>query len=181
MTEIVTERLTLRPLTADDLEWIAAFRGDADVMRYIGAAGPMTLEQSRERLDRYVACWADRGLGMFGVRELGGDAAIGWAGLQPLDETEEIEVGYAFGKAAWGRGIATEAARAVVRWGFEDLALERIVAIAYPENDASRRVMQKLGMRHEGMRLVHGVESVYYSLTPQNFVHCASPRIAHQR
>lgn len=181
MTEIVTERLTLRPLTADDLEWIAAFRGDADVMRFIGAAEPMTLEQSRERLDRYVACWAERGLGMFGVRELGGDAAIGWAGLQPLEETEEIEVGYAFGKAAWGRGIATEAARAVVRWGFEDLGLERIVAIAYPENDASRRVMQKLGMRHEGMRLAHGVESAYYSLTPQNFVHCASPRIARQR
>jgi RimJ/RimL family protein N-acetyltransferase len=169
MIEILTERLTLRPLTADDLEWISTFRGDADVMRYIGSAGPMSLEQSRERLDRYVACWAARGLGMFGVRELGEKAPIGWAGLQPLDGTEEIEVGYAFGKAAWGRGIATEAARAVVRWGFRDLALERIVAVAYPENDASRRVMQKLGMCHEGMRLVHGVESVYYSVTPRDF------------
>ena len=64
----------------------------------------------------------------------------------------------------------------MVLWGFEDLALKRIVAIAYPENDASRRVMQKLGMRHEGMRLVHGVESVYYSLTPHQFNERASSR-----
>jgi ribosomal-protein-alanine N-acetyltransferase len=174
MIEILTERLTLRPLTTDDLEWISAFRGDADVMRYIGSTGPMTPDQSRERLDRYVACWAERGLGMFGVRELDQDAPIGWAGLQPLDGTEEIEVGYAFGKAAWGRGIATEAASAVMRWGFRSLALERIVAVAYPENDASRRVMQKLGMRHEAMRLVHGVESVYYSVTALDFEKHAS-------
>lgn len=175
MTELVTTRLVLRRLTADDLAWLAALRGDAEVMRYIGSAGAVPLEQTRERLDRYLACWATHGLGMFSVREGPDGAPVGWAGLQPLEGTEEIEVGYAFGPSAWGRGYATEAARAVVRWGFEERSLERIVAIAYPENDASRRVMDKLGMRYEGTRLVHGVDSVYYTVTPHDFAR-ASPR-----
>lgn len=176
MIEIETERLLLRPMTHADLDWFAALRGDPDVMRFIGANGPLTYEQSRERLDRYVSCWAQHELGMFGVRPRGNAESIGWAGLQPLDGSDEIEVGYAFGKDAWGRGMATEVARAVVRWGFTDRALERIVAVSYPENSASRRVMQKLGMRYEGTRIVYGVESVYYSLTPNDFAEHASPR-----
>jgi RimJ/RimL family protein N-acetyltransferase len=176
MPTLHTPRLALHPLVDEDLDWLAALRGDAEVMRYIGIAGPMTFEESRERLERYVRCWEEHELGMFSVR-LGDEATpIGWAGLQPLEESGEIEVGYAFGKNAWGRGIATEAARAVVRWGFEARGLDRIVAIAYEENEGSRRVMDKLGMRYEGMRLVHGTESVYYSLTPQAFARAASPR-----
>jgi RimJ/RimL family protein N-acetyltransferase len=180
MTELVTERLVLRRMTADDLGWLAQLRGDADVMRYIGSAGAVPLEQTRERLDRYLACWAAHGLGMFSVREGADGSPVGWAGLQPLEGTEEIEVGYAFGPPAWGRGFATEAARAVVRWGFDDRSLSRIVAVAYPENDASRRVMDKLGMRYEGTRLVHGVESVYYAVTPHDFA-SASPRVMPKR
>lgn len=175
MTELVTERLVLRRMTADDLGWLAELRSDADVMRYIGSAGAVPLEQTRERLDRYLACWATHGLGMFSVREDVDGSPVGWAGLQPLEGTEEIEVGYAFGPPAWGRGFATEAARAVVRWGFEERSLARIVAVAYPENDASRRVMDKLGMRYEGTWLVHGVESVYYAVTSHDFAR-ASPR-----
>jgi ribosomal-protein-alanine N-acetyltransferase len=175
MIELVTERLLLRPQIADDLEWLAVLRGHADVMRYIGASGAVPLEQTRERLDRYLACWVTHGLGMFSVRD-GQDAApVGWAGLQPLEGTAEIEVGYAFGPPAWGRGFATEAARAVVRWGFEERSLERIVAVASPENGASRHVMDKLGMRYEGTRLVHGMDSVYYAVTPQDFAR-ALPR-----
>jgi ribosomal-protein-alanine N-acetyltransferase len=93
-----------------------------------------------------------------------------------MDGTDEIEVGYAFGKDAWGRGYATEVARALVRWGFETLELERIVAVAYAENAASRRVMDKLGMRFEGVRYIYGTDSVYYSLTRSDFMDAALPR-----
>ena len=119
-------------------------------MRYIGHAGPLTRAQATERLERYVRCWQEHGLGMFGVRLRDQPMPVGWAGLQPLSGTDEIEVGYAFGKSAWGRGYATEVASALVQWGFEALGLERIVAVASPENAASRRVMDKLGMRYEG-------------------------------
>ncbi len=164
MLELQTARLVLRPMALDDLDWFAALRGDAEVMRYIGAGAPLTREQAKERLDRLVSCWTNHGLGIFSVRLREEPVPVGWAGLQPLEDGKEIEVGYGFGRPAWGRGIATEAAQAVVQWGFTDRALDRIVAVAYPENEGSRRVMDKLGMRHEGMRLAYGSESVYYSL-----------------
>ena len=176
MLEINTDRLTLRPLSLDDLEWFAAMRGDKDVMRFIGRVGAVPRDIAEARLHRHLECWAERGLGMFGVRERGQEIAVGWAGLQPMDGTDEIEVGYAFGKDAWGRGYATEVARALVRWGFETLELERIVAVAYAENAASRRVMDKLGMRFEGVRYIYGTDSVYYSLTRSDFMDAALPR-----
>jgi RimJ/RimL family protein N-acetyltransferase len=159
-----------------DLEWYERFAADADVMRYIGQAGPLTHEQAVERLARYVRCWDESGLGMFGVRPRDDDVPVGWAGLQPLEGTPEIEVGYAFGREVWGRGYATEVATAVVRWGFEERALDRIVAVASAENSGSRRVMDKLGMRYEGVRPAYGHDSVYYSLTPDAFARTASLR-----
>jgi RimJ/RimL family protein N-acetyltransferase len=178
MPIIHTSRLVLEPMALSDLDWFSEMRSDPDVMKYIGANGPLTREQSKEKLDRYLACWAERGMGMFGVRERGRTSPVGWGGLQPLAETGEIEVGYAFAKPAWGRGFATETATAVVRWGFEELGLERIVAVAYADNTASRRVMDKLGMRFEGMRYLYSTDSVYYSVTPAAFSLAASPQSA---
>ena len=158
-----------------DLAWYAEFAADAEVMRYIGA-GPLSFAQATERLARYVRCWDEHGLGMFSVRLHGEEVPIGWAGLLPLLGTPEIEVGYALGKAAWGRGFATEVASAAVRWGFEERGLERIVAVVSSENAGSRRVMDKLGMRYEGVRPEFGHDSVYYSLTPAAFARAASLR-----
>jgi ribosomal-protein-alanine N-acetyltransferase len=175
MATIRTQRLELQPMNLADLAWYADFASDPEVMQYIGA-GPLTYAQARERLARYVRCWEEHGLGMFGVRLREDDVPVGWAGLQPLNGSPEIEVGYAFGKAAWGRGFATEVASAAVQWGFEELGLDRIVAVASSENEGSRRVMDKLGMHYEGMRPVYGHDSVYYSLTPAAFARSAPLR-----
>ena len=181
MTSIETPRLLLRPLSPDDLEWLVALRGNADVMRYIGSDGAVPREKTVQRLERYLHCWSEHGLGMFGIRyREAGDAgdAVGWAGLQPLEQSGEIEVGYAFGKSEWGRGLATESAKAVIAWGFRERGLDRIVAVASPENTASRKVMDKLGMRFEGIRYRYGQDCAYYSLSPSSFeahVALASP------
>jgi RimJ/RimL family protein N-acetyltransferase len=176
MPTLRTPRLELHPMVLTDLDWYEQFAADADVMRYIALEGPLTHEQAVARLARYVRCWDENGLGMFGVRLRDDEMPVGWAGLQPLDGTPEIEVGYAFGRGAWGRGYATEVATAVVRWGFEERALDRIVAVASAENSGSRRVMDKLGMRYEGVRPGYGHDSVYYSLTPDAFARAASLR-----
>jgi ribosomal-protein-alanine N-acetyltransferase len=169
MIRLETERLVLTQLSIDDLEWLVAMRGDPDVMRYIGGEGAVSREKTVERVDRYLKCWTDEGLGMFGIRFRGESEPVGWAGLQPLEQTGEIEVGYAFGKPAWGRGLATEAARAALEWGFGKRALQRIVAVASPENTASTHVMQKLGMTYEGLRFRYGSDLAYYSITPEAF------------
>jgi len=94
-------------------------------------------------------------------KEAGG--LIGFCGLQPLPEAEEIEIGWWLARAWWRRGLATEAARAALRDGFERAGLRRIVAIAQPANTASIRIMQKLGMRFERLTESRGIPVVMYA------------------
>ena len=173
LPEIETARLRLRAFTSEDLEAFAALRADADVMRYIGLGGghgPQTREVAAGWLERNERRWREYGLGMWAVVEREGDGELlGWCGLGRLEDTETIEVGYGLAPRAWGRGIATEAARASVRFGFEELALPRVVAVAYPDNAASRRVMEKLGMRYVRNETHYGQDCVYYLITREEF------------
>ena len=94
---------------------------------------------------------------------------IGWCGLWRLKETGETEVGYAIAKEFWGKGFATEAARKFLEYGFDELNFETIVAVAQPENTASRRVMEKLGMQYDYTGEFYGKQLVHYSITKDRF------------
>jgi ribosomal-protein-alanine N-acetyltransferase len=94
---------------------------------------------------------------------------IGCGGLQPLEDSGEIEIGYSFAKLFWGQGYATEMAAAWFRYGFESAGLERIVAVADPENTGSWRVMEKLGMQYEGRAHYYGMECVKYAIAREQF------------
>jgi len=99
---------------------------------------------------------------------------IGWCGLQYLPETEEVEVAYLLGKAYWGKGLATEAAQASLRYGFEDLGLESIVGIVHLENKASQRVLEKLGLTCVEQANYFGMDCYRYS------IECSSYKSASQ-
>jgi ribosomal-protein-alanine N-acetyltransferase len=163
---IETERLVLRRFAPGDLDELARLRADPLVMRYIG-------EQSREkveqRLQYYIALYESHGFGMWAVIDKATQAMIGWCGLIFLDKTPEVEVGYGVARSYWGRGLMTEAARAALRFGFERAGLERIVAVAMPDNTASRRVMEKLGMRYEKNVQHYGHDVVYYAIGRDEF------------
>lgn len=90
---------------------------------------------------------------------------VGWCGLDFLDQTTEIEVGYGFAKECWGFGYATESAAASLLFGFSQLGLDRIVAVAYPENVASWRVMEKVGMKYVRTGFYYGANMVYYEIS----------------
>ena len=156
----------MRRFTPEDLDELVALRSDPDVMRYIG-------EQSREkvaqRLNYYISLYEPHGFGMWGVVDKSNGALIGWCGLIFLDGTPEVEVGYAVAKDYWGRGLVTEAARAALRYGFDSAGLERIVAVTKPEHRASRRIMEKLGMRYEKNVFHYGYDLVYYAITRDEF------------
>ena len=94
---------------------------------------------------------------------------IGTAGLQPLEDSGEIEVGYSMIKEFWGRGIGTEAARGWLEYGFNVAGLERIVAVAMVGNAASRRIMEKLGMRFEKDEMHYDELCAYYGVSKQEF------------
>jgi RimJ/RimL family protein N-acetyltransferase len=163
-----TARLLMRPVADDDLDAIAALYADADVMRYIGLRGPLTYEQTRERVAFMVDHWRKHGFGMWSLRLKDGGEFVGRCGLRTMDNTTEIELGYTLARAFWGRGYATEASRAVVRHAFDTLKLKRLVAIADPANTASVNVMKKLGMAFERVGHYYGSECVLYALAPPN-------------
>ena len=166
---IETERLLIRPLTRDDLPALIDLRADEEVSRYLGGAAMQSPEAIDQRLDFYIDCHARHGFGMSALLRKTDGVMLGWGGLQPLEETGEIEVGYGFAKAHWGKGYATETAAAWLRYGFERAGLARIVAVASPENTGSRRVMEKLGMKYVKTEPHYNTDCVFYSITREEF------------
>jgi len=159
VTTLETERLILRRWQPDrDLEPFVALNADPDVMRHIAPFRPLTRAQSAELLQRIVRHWADHGFGLWAVepREAPG-ACAGFIGLAIPSFLPSVlpavEVGWRLAPAWWGRGLATEGARASVRYGFDTLALAQVISIVDPTNERSLRVTAKLGMRAAPDRL----------------------------
>lgn len=166
---IETERLLMRPVTRDDLPTLLRFRADPEVSRYLGGPEMSTPEFIARRLEFYLDCHERRGFGMCALLRKPDAEMIGWSGIQPLEDSGEVEVGYGFARPFWGKGYATEAAAAFLRYGFETVGLPRIVAVASPENAASRHVMEKLGMRYEKNARHYNTDCVLYAITREEF------------
>ncbi|REJ76341.1 MAG: N-acetyltransferase [Acidobacteria bacterium] len=170
MNEIVkTERLSMRPFTEDDLEWMIGHRTDAEVARYLGGLELQTPSFVEKRLKLYIGCYRELGLSMCLTSLRDNGRPVGISGLKPLDKTGEIELGYSFDKDQWGKGLATEAALAWLDFGFRESGLERIVAVAEPENSASIRVMEKVGMKFEDKAFYYGFLLSRYAINKADF------------
>ena len=161
---IVTERLRMRPFTHDDAEaGFAALWSDPEIGRWIGGAHG-DLAQTRELIDAHLRNQERHGFSQWAVEEREGGALVGEVGLQPLEHLgPEIEIGWVIARRAWGRGYATEAARAWLDVAFGPLGLDAVLATVLPQNAASHRVAQRLGMRLAPTRRhVHGAEHDIY-------------------
>jgi RimJ/RimL family protein N-acetyltransferase len=169
MPEIETSRLYLRQFSMADLNDLSVIRSDPEVMRFIGTGQPHSVDQVKESLEHIFAGWKQHGFGRWAVLHKPDKKLIGWSGLAFLDKTDEIEIGYGIAKEYWNRGFTTEAAAASIRYGFEELKLNRIVAVAMPENIASRRVMEKIGMRYEKTGHWYEAELVYYAISQDEY------------
>lgn len=167
MKLLVTPRLILRPFAEADLDLYSTIVADPEVMRYIGRTGSaLSPDEAQLRFQRMRNAFSEHGFGMYAVIDRKSRRLIGRAGLQYLDDTPEIELGYLFEKDSWGKGYATEAATEVMRHAFHDLELGRIVAVTYPENTPSRRVLEKVGMQYIGMANHRGVDCAKYEALP---------------
>ena len=168
MTDLRTARLRLRPFTETDGPVHLALYQDPEVTRQLGG-GPFVGDQiaarSRRAVEKFVRHWAEKGYGVFAVEDLRTGRFLGQCGLNTIDELGEIEILYALERAAWGQGLATEAARTALAYGFDEVGLSRIVAVTRPEHTPSRHVLEKLGMRYERDVDVFGIHAVLYALT----------------
>jgi [ribosomal protein S5]-alanine N-acetyltransferase len=148
-----TERLLLRPLTQADAPAMARLAGRREIAdTTISIPHPYSEEQARQWIAGHVDLFANGKFCVFGMQLKREGTLIGTIGLREIDaEHSQAELGFWVGVGCWGQGYATEAARAVVRFGFEQMDLNRIYAHHMLRNPASGRVLAKLGMKREGL------------------------------
>ena len=151
MTELRTARLVLRQWTAQDRAPFAALNADLEVMRWFPA--PLSRRESDALADRIEADLERDGWGLWALEQRSTGRFIGFTGLaRPSFEahfTPTVEIGWRLARSAWGSGFATEAARAVTAFAFDDLQLDGLVAFTAEGNAPSRAVMHRLGMSHD--------------------------------
>ena len=149
-TQVETERLLLRLWRPEDLDQLAHVFSKEPVWRYPFKRG-WTREETEDFLSRKIDEWQDRGFSQWAVEAKAENQLIGFLGLAPPEFLPEVmptvEVGWRLDPGWWGRGLATEGGRAALEYAFEALSLDEVVSIYEPENRASGRVMERLGMK----------------------------------
>lgn len=148
---LATPRLALREFTAADVDLLVALDSDPAVMRYLNGGIPMPRDViERNVLPRFLSSYARRdGYGVWAAVERATGDHVGWFSFQPTAGCAggNIGLGYRLRRWAWGKGYATEGARALIHKGFTELDVQRVSATTYQDNRASRRVMEKAGLR----------------------------------
>ncbi len=145
-----TDRLLMRRFTGADLDNLFELDSDPEVMRFLNGGEPTSREFIQHDFLPRLLSYYERvaGFGTWAAIERSSGAFLGWFSFRPRQEsrTEEVELGYRLRKSAWGKGYATEGASALIRNGFTELGVQRVIANTYEHNIASRRVMEKAGL-----------------------------------
>lgn len=164
-----TPRLRLRPRAISDLDAMVAMDLDPEVHRYLYDEAPDPERHRAQLRSHLTEGWPPRG-GIWAVEWRHQPCFLGWCGLFPLEESGLIEIGYRYVRTAWNQGIGTEAARAVLDHGFRILRFDPIVAVAYPENTRSRRLLEKVGLAPAGTAFHYGQWLAYYRLSRDDYL-----------
>jgi ribosomal-protein-alanine N-acetyltransferase len=164
---IETDRLRLRLFHPQDLDELASMFSDPQVMRYVADGKPAGRDVAEKALTSVIDHWRRHGFGRWAAEDKETRQFVGFGGLRSLFGMPEVV--YHFSPAYWGKGLATELGRASLRYGFEEHRFEKIVAIAKPENAASIRVMEKLGMHYEMNTRYYDIDVVQYTLASEEY------------
>jgi RimJ/RimL family protein N-acetyltransferase len=160
-----TERLTLRPFGEDDVLALFELSQHLEVVRYVGDRRVPTLQETWRAVAGWIGHWAMRGYGQWAIEERSSARFIGRAGIINPAEWPGPEVGYLLGRDWWGRGYATEAARAAMNWGFEQMSFDELISLIDPENAASIAVATRLGESLRGDMNLLGHRVLIYGIS----------------
>ena len=170
MERIETERLILRELAPGDLPRLIEIRSAPEVYQYLGGLKMQNPESIKKRMKVYIDSYDIYGFGAGAMIWKKTGEMFGWSGLMKLEDLDEVEVGYGMTKEFWRKGIGLECASAWLDFGFKKIGLERIVALAVPENVGSWRIMEKLGMSYEKNVDHHGMDCKFYAISKDEFL-----------
>jgi ribosomal-protein-alanine N-acetyltransferase len=181
MRTVETDRLVLRPWRPEDLAEFTLLLTDPVVTRYIVVHTPFSPQDVAELSDRTLEQWDRNGFGPWAAIEKATGRWVGRIGLDELADwpgPHKVEVGWELHQAFWGRGLATEGGRAGVRLGFETVGLERIISATMATNTASRRVMEKCGLRFQGELAMAGTTVAWYAIDRADIADEGYPGVA---
>ena len=159
-----TERLVLDTWQGSDWTELRPIATDVEVMRYITAGAPWTDEQIRAFVDRQVKLYSERNFCRWKLLVKPEREMIGFCGVGFWRDAPDPEIGWWLARKWWGQGLATEAARTALQHAFKHAGLDRIISAARPENTASTRIMEKLGLTREYEFENEGVRLVRYAI-----------------
>ncbi len=157
-----TPRLKLREFRESDLEQYAVMCADPEVMRYLGAGGTLTSDETWRAIAGMLGHWQLRGFGMWALESKETGELVGRAGFIYPAGWPGFELGWVLGKPYWGRGYATEAAREALRWGYEVLKRDRVISLIRKANKPSIKVAERLGSKLAGEVELLGAKALVY-------------------
>lgn len=169
MVTLETDRLILRMLREADFNAYAEMCADPEVMRYLGDGQPMARPMAWRSLATMVGHWTLRGYGLWAAEERVSGVFVGRIGFWNPDGWPGFELGWTLRRVYWGRGYATEGARAALRYAFTQLGQQQVISLIHPENAASIRVAQRLGERLAGSTEVMGKPASIYRITREEW------------
>ena len=166
---IETARLRLRPFRPQDVDELHKLFVEPGVRRFLWDDEVIPKERAGSVIETSVSSFETRGFGLWAVSLLTEDALIGFCGFWFFHDPPKLELLYGLSEGYWNRGLATEAARAMLGYGFERLGFERIEASTDAAHVASQRVMLKAGMTFWKRECTNGLDTVYYAATREAF------------
>jgi [ribosomal protein S5]-alanine N-acetyltransferase len=167
---ITTERLRLRPLTLDDLQAIHQIWTDPGVRKYLWDDEVISTEEAASVLEKSLKYFRCKSFGLFAVLPVDEEQIIGFCGFWFFHEPPQLELLYGISPEHWGKGLAPEAAGAMLEYGFENLDFQEVIGSTDAANIASVRVMEKLGMSFSNRKDANGLDTLFYSIKREEFL-----------
>jgi len=178
MTLLSTSRLRLEPFTEGHLAGLNKLNSDPEVMRYLSAGRPETLEETRAVIERVMKRWDEVGYSWWALIERETEELVGAGAVQNLrrestlvpDLACPLEIGWRLRRDRWGRGLAVEAAQAMGDFAFKELNARELLAVCDPANTASASVMKRLGMQEVGIQRWYGKDLLAYLIQAHQWI-----------
>ncbi len=161
---LTTPRLKMRAFNEQDVLPFHRILNQPNLLRYFSTSDPPSLEQVERMVTRLIKHWDEHGFGIWALESLATGELIGRSGLFAITEKNEVEIDFILATVFWGQGLATEAGRAGLHFGFESIGLPAIIGIVHPENKASQRLLEKIGLHLTRADNYFGMDCLRYEI-----------------
>lgn len=164
-----TERLRLRGFRETDIDDFSTLNANPEFVAHIGQGEPISATDSWNVMCWLIGHWHIRGYGFWVIEDKSTGEFLGRAGLWRPHEWPGVEIGWGLTPKVWGRGYATEAAHAILEWGFNHILCDEIISVIHPDNEASKKVARRIGETFKETAVVNGKASEIFAITREDY------------